>query len=191
MNFLILLVIFCSISSSLGCDCPERSLEQKFCDSDFAIKIFVKSREIEFETDLRYKIDFLEFYDKDNNPEVSSQLLKEFKLGDSIWSADYDPDCLSELKEGKNYTLTGKLEGVKAFTNKCEFGKESDSLSGEEKLFFSGGYKLKNCSEFGSVGNLININPMSPFAIHAGNYEEHENYDVNAVDEKEYDEEVG
>ncbi len=187
MIFLILSIIFCPISNSLECDCPVRSLEQKFCESDFAIKIFVKSREIEFKTGLRYKINLIGFYNKALNPKKGVQILNNLLATDSIGSAHDYPECVREFIEGKNYILTGKFDKVKAFTNKCEFGKESDSLNAEEKIFFSDGYKMINCSEFGSANNTKNIIPMNSYRVKTGIEQD----DENSVEERDYDEGVG
>jgi hypothetical protein len=191
MIFLILSIIFCPVSNSLECDCPARSLEQIFCESDFAIGVFVKSREIEFKTGLRYNIKLIDFYEKAFNPKKSTQILKNILVTDSIGSAHDYPECVREFKEGENYILTGKFNKVKAFTNKCEFGKESNSLNTEEKMFFSDGYKKINCSEFGITNNTMNIIPMSPYREKAGNHQKINQDDENIVEERDYDEDVG
>jgi hypothetical protein len=190
MIFLILTIIFFPISNSLECDCPARSLEHKFCESDFAIKIFVKTKEIEFKTGLRYKISLIEFYDKAFLPKKSIQSLNNLLAADSIGSAHDYPECVREFIEGKNYILTGKFDKVKPFTNKCEFGKESDSLNAEEQLFFSVGYKKINCSEFGSVSNMKNNIPMSPYREKSESHEKVEQDDENSVEDRDYDEDV-
>lgn len=159
MKPLLLAVLFCSISYSLTCECLPRSLDQAFCESDFAIQLFVKSKEISFKSDLRYKIDVLKLYSKNENE--TKDFLDKFPFEDTIWTGKNDPTCVRKFEEGINYTITGNLDGSKAITSLCEFGKESELLNTEEKLFFSDGYKMKDCSEFENEVKLTKDDDLS------------------------------
>jgi hypothetical protein len=187
MKLLLSAVLFCSISYSLACECFPKSLDQAFCESDFAIELFVKSKEMSFKNDLRYKIDVLKLYSK--NESETKNFEDKFPFEDIIWTGHKDPACVRKLEEGKNYIITGNLDGSKATTSLCEFGKEGELLNTEEKLFFSDGYKIQDCSEFENEVKLTKDDDLSNTYHDEGMYEPDRKEKISASIGKEYEEE--
>jgi hypothetical protein len=64
--FFIIILNFINFSESNNCNCTKMSHEEHFCDSDFVMKVFVKSVEDEDENDIIYRVDVIKIFEKNN-----------------------------------------------------------------------------------------------------------------------------
>jgi hypothetical protein len=144
MKLLLILVIASLISLSIGCDCIFPTIEKNFCDSEFSIKIKVKS-EIHPTEDLFnswYEIEVLEVYKSDEKTRTALN-------SNRIWTAQQSATCGRVFESNQIYIITGSVDqsGTKARTHSCTFGKNIKDLSETEKQFFEKDYKSVSCSK--------------------------------------------
>jgi hypothetical protein len=119
-------------------------LEKNFCDSEFSIKIKVKSgiHSTEDQFNSWYEIEVLEVFKSDEKTRTALN-------SNRIWTAPNDGLCGRVFESNQIYITTGSVDqsGTKARTHSCTFGKNIKDLSETEKRFFEKDYKSVSCSK--------------------------------------------
>jgi len=117
-------------------------VEKYYCQSEFACKIKAKSERHTTEDQLQawYEVEVIECYKSDEKT-------KDAFTSGRIWTAENSAACGRVLELNEEYIITGTVDGTKARTNSCTYGKsikEIDAIPAE-KQFFEKGFKSVSC----------------------------------------------
>ena len=143
MNALSLLSIACAIAVALSCTCIKPDLTRDFCRSDFTAKVKILSEPNVTDNRLHHWFDITVqdvYRAKDNETTVALNSAKLFTPSQSA-------ACGRSLENGTEYVLTGFQHAGKLTSIICNWGKPTQSLNDDDKLFLDGGFNNVTCPE--------------------------------------------
>ncbi len=192
------------VSVSFACICVSKTVEQKFCNSDYVIQAKVKFRN----------------YFTDNTI-YGVQIYRKFKWGGKlennwgenwingnrsiwgnnlenedfeIWTAKEIEDCGQHLSLDEIYVISFDFDrdGVRAITSFCHLGEKFSNFDTEEKVFFLTGFKKINCDQIqrfrDQIQNISNEveNPEEPLETHGNNLKIESKESTNFATDHDY-----